>query len=69
MEEEASYEKNLRPEDMLMDEDAQYESEEENIDVKAKEKPVGPPLELEIPFHQPPADPTKVYFSFFYLLN
>ncbi|OAY31117.1 protein LEO1 homolog isoform X2 [Manihot esculenta] len=60
MEEEASYEKNLRPEDMLMDEDAQYESEEENIDVKAKEKPVGPPLELEIPFHQPPADPTKM---------
>ncbi|KAF2311225.1 hypothetical protein GH714_021038 [Hevea brasiliensis] len=60
MEEEGSYEKNLRPEDMLMDEDTQYESEEENIEFKSKEKPVGPPLELEIPFQRPPADPTKM---------
>ncbi|KAF2312852.1 hypothetical protein GH714_040905 [Hevea brasiliensis] len=59
MEEEGSYEKNLRPEDMLMDEDARYESEED-IEVKSKEKPVGPPLEIEIPFRQPPADPTKM---------
>ncbi|KAF5730195.1 hypothetical protein HS088_TW20G00567 [Tripterygium wilfordii] len=60
MEEEGSYEKNLRPEDLLVDEDAQYESEEENIEAKHKEKPVGPPLELEIPLHPPPADPAKM---------
>ncbi|KDP31332.1 hypothetical protein JCGZ_11708 [Jatropha curcas] len=60
MEEEGSYEKDLRPDDMLIDEDARYESEEDNIEVKAKEKPVGPPLELEIPFKHPPADPTKM---------
>ncbi|EEF47773.1 protein LEO1 homolog [Ricinus communis] len=61
MEEEGRYERNLRPEDMLVDEDARYESEEENIEVKAKEKPVGPPLELEIPFQHPPADPTRMH--------
>ncbi|KAG6753956.1 hypothetical protein POTOM_041964 [Populus tomentosa] len=59
MEEEESYEKNLRPEDMLADEDAQYESEEENREAKPKEKPLGPPLEIEMPFCQPPADPKK----------
>ncbi|XP_073259714.1 protein LEO1 homolog isoform X2 [Populus alba] len=60
MEEEESYEKNLRPEDMLADEDAQYESEEENREAKPKEKPLGPPLEIEMPFCQPPADPKKM---------
>ncbi|CAN0876912.1 Protein LEO1 homolog [Linum grandiflorum] len=59
-EEEASYEKNLRPEDMLADEDARYESEEENFEVKQKERPVGPPLELEIPFQAAPAHPTRM---------
>ncbi|XP_050223743.1 protein LEO1 homolog isoform X2 [Mercurialis annua] len=58
--EEGSYDRNLRPEDMLVDEDAQDESEEENIDVKSKEKPVGPPLELEIPFKEPPADQARM---------
>lgn len=67
MEEEGSYEKNLRPEDMV-DEDARYESDEENVEAKPKEKPVGPPLEIELPLHPPPADPTKVYSCFFYLL-
>lgn len=65
MEEEGSYEKTLRPEDMLADEDGQYESDEENVEVKSKEKPMGPPLELEIPFQRPPADPDKV-FHFYY---
>lgn len=60
MEEERSYERGLRPEDMVPDEDAQYESEEENIEAKIKEKPVGPPLELEIPFRAPPAHPDKM---------
>ncbi|KAF5734654.1 hypothetical protein HS088_TW15G00146 [Tripterygium wilfordii] len=58
MEEEGSYEKNL--EDMLVDEDAQYELEEDNIEAKPKEKPVGPPLELEIPLQPPPADSAKM---------
>ncbi|CAK9163507.1 unnamed protein product [Ilex paraguariensis] len=60
MEEEGSYEKDLILEDMLPGEDGQYESEEENIEVKSKEKPVGPPLELEIPLRPPPAHPDKM---------
>ncbi|CAN1312265.1 Protein LEO1 homolog, partial [Linum perenne] len=60
LEEEGSYEKNLRPEDMLVDEDARYESEEENFELKQKERPVGPPLELEIPFQVAPAHPTRM---------
>ncbi|XP_057489506.1 uncharacterized protein LOC130775420 [Actinidia eriantha] len=59
LEDEGSYGRGLKPEDMVPDEDMQYESEEENIEVKIKEKPVGPPLELEIPFHPPPAHPDK----------
>ncbi|KAJ8752729.1 hypothetical protein K2173_007039 [Erythroxylum novogranatense] len=59
IEEEGSYEKNLRPEDILADEDAQYESEED-VEVKPKEKPVGPPLEIELPFRPPPAVPNKM---------
>ncbi|KAJ7978722.1 protein LEO1-like [Quillaja saponaria] len=60
MDEEGSYGKNLRPEDLLADEDAQYEMEEDYIEAKIKEKPVGPPLELEIPLHPPPALPEKM---------
>ncbi|KAK2973858.1 hypothetical protein RJ640_003266 [Escallonia rubra] len=60
MEEEGSYEKDLRPEDMLADEEGQYESGEEIIEAKSKEKPVGPPLELEIPLQPPPAHPEKM---------
>ncbi|KAJ0104584.1 hypothetical protein Patl1_18872 [Pistacia atlantica] len=60
MEDEGSYEKSLRPEDMVPDEDMQYESEEEQVEPKPKEKPLGPPLELEIPLRPPPADPTKM---------
>ncbi|PON70324.1 Leo1-like protein [Trema orientale] len=59
-EEEGSYEKIPRPEDVVPDEDARYESEEENIEAKIKEKPVGPPLELEIPLRPPPARPEKM---------
>lgn len=60
IDEEGSYEKDLRPEDMLADEEGRYESEEENIEPKHKEKPVGPPLELEIPLRPPPALPEKM---------
>nr|XP_023928115.1 protein LEO1 homolog [Quercus suber] len=67
MEEEGTYGKSPRPEDLVPDEDARYESEEENIESRIKEKPVGPPLELEIPLRPPPARPERVY-SFFYLL-
>uniref|UniRef100_A0A803M0U5 Uncharacterized protein n=1 Tax=Chenopodium quinoa TaxID=63459 RepID=A0A803M0U5_CHEQI len=59
VEEEESYEKNLRQDDLVRDEDAQYGSEEE-IEAKLKEKPVGPPMELEIPLRPPPADPEKM---------
>ena len=63
MEEEGSYGRSLRPEDMVLDEDAQNESKEENIGTKIREKPVGPPLDLEIPLHPPPAHPDKVFLS------
>jgi len=51
----------LRPEDILADEEHQYESEEENIEMKTKDKPLGPPLELEIPLRPAPARPGKVW--------
>ncbi|OMO51213.1 Leo1-like protein [Corchorus capsularis] len=60
LEEEGSYGKSPRPEDMVHDEDAHYESDDEHIEVKQKEKPVGPPLELEVPLRPAPADPTKM---------
>ncbi|XP_016741684.2 protein LEO1 homolog isoform X2 [Gossypium hirsutum] len=59
MEEEGSYGKSPRLEDMVHDEDARYESDDELVEVKQKEKPVGPPLELEVPFRPAPAHPTK----------
>ncbi|XP_008786813.2 protein LEO1 homolog [Phoenix dactylifera] len=57
MEEEGSYEKGFRPEDIVPDDDGQYESEDENLEKKPKEKPVGPPLELDIPLRPPPGHP------------
>ncbi|XP_050259419.1 protein LEO1 homolog isoform X2 [Quercus robur] len=60
MEEEGTYGKSPRPEDLVPDEDARYESEEENIESRIKEKPVGPPLELEIPLRPPPARPERM---------
>lgn len=61
MEEEGGYEKVMRPEDVVPDEDAPYESEEEeNLEQKPKEKPVGPPLEIEVPLCRPPGPPDRV---------
>ncbi|XP_041998268.1 protein LEO1 homolog isoform X2 [Salvia splendens] len=60
IEEMGNYEKDLRPDDMIPDEDAPYYSEEEHIDARAKEKPVGPPLELEIPLRPPPSESDKM---------
>lgn len=50
---------NLVPDE---DQQARYESEEEeNVEAKIiKEKPVGPPMELEIPMRPPPAHPEMV---------
>ncbi|KAL4184252.1 hypothetical protein AMTRI_Chr10g224640 [Amborella trichopoda] len=59
-EEEGSHQMDVRPEDLVLDEDGMYESEEENFEQKQKEKPVGPPLELEIPLCQAPGQPEKM---------
>ncbi|GAB4860866.1 hypothetical protein Ancab_036026 [Ancistrocladus abbreviatus] len=59
-EEEDSYDKDIGPEELVRDEDAHYESDEEKFDLKHKEKPTGPPLELEIPLCPPPALPEKM---------
>ncbi|XLU67738.1 hypothetical protein S245_026791, partial [Arachis hypogaea] len=58
--EEKGYEKGLRPEDILADKDHRYGSEEENYEMKTKEKPLRPPLELEVPLQPPPALPEKM---------
>ncbi|XP_075516586.1 protein LEO1 homolog [Primulina tabacum] len=60
VDEEENYEGELRPEDMIPDEDAPYDSEEDHTDAKPKEKPVGPALELEIPLRHPPAESDKM---------
>lgn len=52
----------------MPDEYDQYESEEDHLDKKHKEKPIGPPLELEIPLQHPPALPEKVNLFFFLFL-
>lgn len=60
-EDEGSEQRGLQPEDMVPDEEQQYESEEEQqFDQKQKEKPVGPPLTLEIPLRPPPGQPEKM---------
>ncbi|XP_074277723.1 protein LEO1 homolog [Silene latifolia] len=59
LEEEESYEKDLRPDELVRDEDAMFGSEEE-IDNKPREKPLGPPMELEIPLRPPPAQSDKM---------
>ncbi|GMH31565.1 hypothetical protein Nepgr_033409 [Nepenthes gracilis] len=63
VEDEEIYEKDLGPDDLVHDEDAQYEMDEdieENADAKHKDKPAGPPLEMEIPLRPPPAQPEKM---------
>ncbi|CAH8280414.1 unnamed protein product [Arabidopsis lyrata] len=65
IEDEEGSEKDLRPDDMVLDdmvpeEDPQYESEAEHVEARYREKPVGPPLEVEVPFRPPPGDPVKM---------
>ncbi|XP_031492259.1 protein LEO1 homolog [Nymphaea colorata] len=57
---EESDHRDLGPEDMVPEEDEQFGSEEDNFEPKLKEKPVGPPLDLEIPLRPPPALPNKM---------
>lgn len=60
-EEGGSEQRGLRPEDIIPDEEDQYESEEEQqFEQRQKEKPVGPPLELEFPLRPPPGQPDKM---------
>lgn len=60
MEEEDNYEKDIMPEDMVPDEDVRYESENENLEQKSKDKPVGPPLDLEVALRPPPGLPENM---------
>ncbi|CAN8264838.1 unnamed protein product [Cochlearia groenlandica] len=65
IEDEESSEKNLRPDDMDLDDmvpedDPRYESEDEHVAARPKQKPVGPPLEVEVPLRPPPGDPVKM---------
>ncbi|MFS7962937.1 hypothetical protein Hanom_Chr08g00732331 [Helianthus anomalus] len=59
--EDEGYVNDLRPVDMIADEEGRYDSEEDNNIIEAKEKPVGPSLELGIPLWPPPSHPKKVY--------
>ncbi|CAN6862647.1 unnamed protein product [Brassica oleracea] len=66
IEDEEGSEKDQRPDDMMLDddmvpeEDPRYESEDERVEVRHRERPVGPPLEVEVPFRSPPGDPEKM---------
>lgn len=75
MEDEEGSEKDQRPDDMGLDdmipeEDTRYESEDEHVEARHRDRdrPVGPPMEVEVPFRPPPGDPEKVYICFM-LLN
>ncbi|KAL6509534.1 hypothetical protein OROGR_022844 [Orobanche gracilis] len=60
IDDDMNYEKEPRAEDIFPDEDAPYYSEEEHTVAKPKEKRRGPPLELEIPLQEPPAETEKM---------
>ncbi|KAG0467021.1 hypothetical protein HPP92_018601 [Vanilla planifolia] len=60
LEDNGGYDKDLKPEDIVPEEDAQFEFEDENLELKTKEKPVGPPLEIELPLHPPPGHPDQM---------
>ncbi|XP_074587754.1 protein LEO1 homolog [Curcuma longa] len=59
-EEETNYEQDLKPEDIVPDEDMHYGTEDENFEDKPKEKPVGPPLVLDVPLQPPPSRPDRM---------
>ncbi|KAJ4866721.1 Protein LEO1-like protein [Raphanus sativus] len=67
VEDEEGSEKDQRPDDMGLDdmipeEDTRYESEDEHVEARHRDRdrPVGPPMEVEVPFRPPPGDPEKM---------
>ncbi|KAL8465173.1 hypothetical protein ACS0TY_034608 [Phlomoides rotata] len=59
IDEVGNYENLSRPKDMIPDEETPYDTEDEHV-AKFKEKPVGPPLEFEIPLCPPPSESDKM---------
>ncbi|WOL05153.1 hypothetical protein Cni_G13879 [Canna indica] len=60
LDERTNYERDLIQEDIVADEDMQYASEDDNFEERPKEKPVGPPLDLEVPLQPAPGQPDKM---------
>ncbi|RID76801.1 hypothetical protein BRARA_B03752 [Brassica rapa] len=67
VEDEEGSEKDQRPDDMGLDdmipeEDPRYESEDERVEARHRDRdrPVGPPMEVGVPFRPPPGDPEKM---------
>ncbi|XP_013613371.1 PREDICTED: protein LEO1 homolog [Brassica oleracea var. oleracea] len=68
VEDEEGSEKDQRPDDMMLDddmvpeEDPRYESEDERVEARHRDRdrPVGPPMEVGVPFRPPPGDPEKM---------
>ncbi|CAH8362066.1 unnamed protein product [Eruca vesicaria subsp. sativa] len=66
VEDEEGSEKDQRPDDdmglddVIPEEDPRYESEDEHVESRHRDRPVGPPMEVEIPFRPPPGDPEKL---------
>ncbi|WZY79538.1 hypothetical protein YC2023_025922 [Brassica napus] len=48
--------------DMVPEEDPRYESEDERVEARHRDRdrPVGPPMEVGVPFRPPPGDPEKM---------
>ena len=52
------------PEDIVAEHEEQYESEEEQpAERRVRERPVGPPLDIDIPFYTHPGSSDKVLYS------
>ncbi|KAF8083751.1 hypothetical protein N665_0754s0007 [Sinapis alba] len=67
IEDEEGSERDQRPDDMGLDdmvpeEDPRYESEDEPVEARHRDRdrPVGPPMEVGVPFRPPPGDPEKM---------
>ncbi|KAL0692215.1 hypothetical protein Bca4012_059395 [Brassica carinata] len=65
VEDEEGSDKDQRPDeigldDMVPEEDPRYESEDERVEARHRDRPVGPPMEVGVPFRPPPGDPEKM---------
>ncbi|XP_056841694.1 protein LEO1 homolog, partial [Raphanus sativus] len=69
VEDEEGSEKDQRPDemgldDMIPEEEPRYESEDEHVEARHRDRdrdrPVGPPMEVGVPFRPPPGDPEKM---------